>query len=107
MTSQQDIEFRDQLTSLRKEFLDAGPGVSTVTLDKGVELLAEYKRKVNKLNKVKAELINAQNLFNLDVKPYPELHETIVNIEQLSKIYDLYTQFKDFQVRVLDVYLHI
>ncbi|KAJ1437467.1 dynein heavy chain, N-terminal region 2-domain-containing protein [Ochromonadaceae sp. CCMP2298] len=97
VTSQQDIEFRDQLTSLRKEFLDAGPGVSTVTLDKGVELLAEYKRKVNKLNKVKAELINAQNLFNLDVKPYPELHETIVNIEQLSKIYDLYTQFKDFQ----------
>jgi hypothetical protein len=105
VTSTQDLEFRDLLTNLRKEFLDAGPGVSTVTLDAGVELLAEYKRKVNKLNKVKAELINAQNLFNLDVKPYPELQQTIVNIEQLSKIYGLYTSFKDFQVGVVCQYV--
>eukprot|EP01036_Dinobryon_divergens_P004050 gene4051-biopygen3607 len=67
------------------------------TKDDGVELLAEYKAKIAKLNKVKAGLVNAQNLFNLDVKPYPDLQQTIVDIEKLSKIYDLYSQFKDFQ----------
>ena len=97
VTSQQDIEFRELLNNLRKEFLDKGPGVSSTTLDDGVELLAEYKRKVNKLNKVKAELVNAQNLFNLDVKAYPDLQETIMDMDKLSKIYDLYSQFKDFQ----------
>ena len=42
---------------------DSGPGVSTVSLDEGMELLAEYKIKIAKLLKTKAELINAQNLF--------------------------------------------
>ena len=95
-----DIEFREVLVQLRKNFLDAGPGVSTTNLDDGVELLADYKRQLSKMNKVKAELINAQNLFNLDVKPYPDLQQTMVDIEKLSKIYDLYTMFKDFQVNM-------
>jgi dynein heavy chain len=76
VTSQQDKDFRELLDTLRKEFLDSGPGVSSTELDQGVELLAEYKKKLLKLNKVKAELINAQNLFNLDVKPYPKLQQT-------------------------------
>uniref|UniRef100_A0A7S3HEV4 Uncharacterized protein n=1 Tax=Spumella elongata TaxID=89044 RepID=A0A7S3HEV4_9STRA len=80
VTSKQDTEFREVLVNLRKEFLDAGPGVSTTDLDDGVELLAEYKAKIAKLNKVKAGLVNAQNLFNLDVKPYPDLQQTIVDI---------------------------
>eukprot|EP01040_Poterioochromonas_malhamensis_P005875 gene5875-6317_t len=100
VTSQQDIEFREMLQHLRKEFLDSGPGVSTTGLDEGVELLAEYKRKLNKMNKIKAELINAQNLFNLDVKPYPDLQQTQSDVDQLSKIYDFYTQFKEFQMNM-------
>jgi dynein heavy chain len=100
ITSEQDVEFRAVLVNLRKEFLDSGPGVSTTDLDEGVELLAEYKRKISKLNKVKAELVNAQNLFDLDVKPYPDLQQTILDIEKLSKIYDLYSQFKDFQMNM-------
>lgn len=100
VTSQQDVEFREVLHQLRKEFLDSGPGVSTTSLDDGVELLAEYKRKLLKLNKIKAELINAQNLFNLDVKPYPDLQQTQSDIDQLSKIYDLYVSFKEFQVNM-------
>ena len=97
VTSQQDVDFRELLNNLRKEFLDSGPGVSSTGLDEGVEMLAEYKKKLARLNKIKAELINAQNLFNLDVLPYPELQQTQADIDQLSKIYDLYTQFKDFQ----------
>jgi dynein heavy chain len=97
VTANQDVEFRESLQLLRKEFLDAGPGISSVTLDDGVELMGQYKRRIAKLNKEKAELINAQNLFNLDVKPYPLLQQTIEEMDQLDKIYGLYIQFKEFQ----------
>jgi hypothetical protein len=55
------------LAELRKNFLDCGPGVSSVPLDEGMELLGEYKMKIAKLIKTKAELINAQNLFDLGI----------------------------------------
>ena len=97
LTRQQDIDFRASLETLRKEFLDSGPGVSSVSLDVGVELLVEYKKRLGKLNKQKLEIINAQNLFDLDVKPYPLLIDTGVDVEKLDKIYSLYTQFKEFQ----------
>lgn len=44
---------------------ESGPGVSSVSLEAGMELLSEYKLKIGKLMKEKAELINAQNLFNI------------------------------------------
>ena len=43
-----------------------------------MELLAEYKMKITKLIKTKAELINAQNLFDLGKNYF------------ISNIYDLY-----------------
>jgi len=97
VTAQQDIDFREELTKLRTQFLDCGPGVSSVSLEQGVELMAEYKTTLARLNKVKAELINAQNLFNLDVKGYPMLQMTMFDMDQLDKIYSLFIKFKDFQ----------
>jgi dynein heavy chain, axonemal len=82
---------------VRTTFLDAGPGVSSIGLDQGVELMAEYKKILARLNKTKAELVNAQNLFNLDVRPYPMLQLTLADMDQLDKIYGLYIKFKDFQ----------
>jgi dynein heavy chain len=62
-----------------------------------MELLGDYKIKITKLIKTKAELINAQNLFDLDVKPYPALQLTQSDVEQLDKIYSLYKNYKEFQ----------
>ena len=97
VTKQQDVHFREELNVLRREFLDSGPGISSISLDDGVELLSDYKRRLNKLHKTKAELVNALNLFNLDVKPYPMLQATGADVEQLDKIYGLYVSFKEFQ----------
>ena len=97
VTAQQDIDFREQIATLRADFLATGPGTSTISLDAGVELLSDYKEKLQKLNKEKANLVNAQNLFSLVVKPYPDLNNTLAEVEILDKIYDLYIQFRDFQ----------
>ena len=42
-----------------------GPGVSSISLEAGMELLCEYKLKIGKLMRDKAELVNAQSLFNI------------------------------------------
>ena len=52
-----------------------------------MELLAEYKMKITKLIKTKAELINAQNLFDLGKNYF------------ISNIYDIY--FKLGQIGLL------
>lgn len=97
VTVQQDLDFRAELELLRKEFLDTGPGNSSISLDDGVDLLRDFQKRVAKHNKTKAMLVNAQNLFNLDVKPYPVLQQTCSDLDQLEKIYDVYIQFKEFQ----------
>lgn len=97
VTSRQDVEFREVLATLRREFEEGGPGASNISLDTGVELLAEYKERLARLSKQKADLVNAQNLFGLDVKSYPDLNTTLASIEVLDKIYDLYIAFRDFQ----------
>lgn len=97
VTVEDDVAFRAELETMRKEFLDAGPGVSSISLDDGVDLLKQYKATIAKHNKTKATLVNAQYLFNLDVKPFPLLQQTSNDIDQLDKIYSLYIQFKEFQ----------
>ena len=102
VTAAQDVEFRESLVQLRKDFLDSGPGVSSVSLDEGVELMAKYKTDLAKLQAQKLELINAQNLFALDVKAYPLLSNTQSDVEKLDKIYSLYSQFVEFQEVMAD-----
>lgn len=97
VTAKQDDEFRESLANLRKEFLDHGPGISIITLDEGNELLIQFKSRIAQFKVKKDELINAKNLFNLEIKPYVDLQQTIIDIEQLDKIYSLYNQFKEFQ----------
>jgi dynein heavy chain len=97
VTVQEEVDFRKSVENLRAEFLQQGPGVSTHTLDDGVDRLAYYKRRIGKLNKAKAELINAQNLFNLNVTSFPSLQATQADIEQFDKIYGFYVQFQEFQ----------
>ena len=97
VTADQDVTFRDELVELRKNFLDSGPGVSSVSLDEGVELMIQYKKQLGTLHSTKLELINAQNLFALDVKAYPSLSDTQNDVEKLDKIYSLYTTFREFQ----------
>ena len=97
VTAQQDVDFREELNALRKTFLDSGPGVSSVSLDDGVILLEDYRRKLTALSKQKNELVNALNLFDLEVKAFSDLSDLLADVEQLGKIYDLYVSFTEFK----------
>ena len=79
---------------MRISFIDNGPGISSRSLENGLESLNEYKLLLSKLLKEKNELINAYNLFNLDVMPYEMLSLLVYDIEQLDKIFAFYIEFQ-------------
>mmetsp|Transcript_9411 Transcript_9411/g.8409 ORF Transcript_9411/g.8409 Transcript_9411/m.8409 type:complete len:164 (+) Transcript_9411:805-1296(+) len=97
VTAKHDIEFRNEIEIFRREYEENGPGTPNIDLEVGIEILQLYKTKINQYNVTKQQLINAQNLFNLSVKPYPLLQQTAIEIEQLDKIYVLYKSFKEFK----------
>ncbi len=97
VTVQDDVNFRKMLQEVRNEYLSNGPGVSSTSLEDGVELLETYKQKFVKLTKDKNELINAQSLFGLDVQPYTSLQLLQADMDVLDKIYAFYVSFKEFQ----------
>ena len=97
VTKTQAVEFQDEIKALETEFYKSGPGSSGLTLDDGVEIVKEYKRMIAKCNKRKAELMNAENLFNLPVTVYPVLTDVQVKNEKLFTIYGFYSEFKEFQ----------
>ena len=100
VTKTQAVEFQDEIKALETEFYKSGPGSSGLTLDDGVEIVKEYKRMIAKCNKRKAELVNAENLFNLEMTTYPVLTEMSVELDKLFTIYNFYSDFKEFQARV-------
>jgi hypothetical protein len=57
-----------------------------------MELLTEYKLKLGKLMKEKAELINSQNLFNIGT--YVRVHMYTHNLNNLLK-FDCATYFEN------------
>lgn len=56
-----------------KDYKYNGPGSPETSLDKGLDLLSEYKEIVLELNKKKDELVLAEKLFNLPISVFTEL----------------------------------
>ncbi|KAH8046310.1 dynein light chain binding protein [Aureococcus anophagefferens] len=72
-----------RLAKVKEEF-------ASVTLEDGVALLVDYKRTLAKCHAKKSELVNAENLFDLEITPYPVLATMSEELRRLSLIYKLY-----------------
>ncbi|KAH8057483.1 dynein light chain binding protein [Aureococcus anophagefferens] len=90
VTTQQAAEFLEELKLMNKQFYDSGPASISVTLEDGVALLVDYKRTLAKCHAKKSELVNAENLFDLEITPYPVLATMSEELRRLSLIYKLY-----------------
>ena len=97
VTTTQTAEFAEELKDIRREFYDSGPAASKVALEDGVHLLVDYKRTMAKCTAKKDELINAENLFGLEMTGYPVLVELSEELAKLSHIYGLYERFEQFR----------
>lgn len=94
VTQSEVAEFQFSIKSLFEQYQIEGPGSPEITLDKGLQLLEEYKAKTLEFNKKKDGLILAEKLFNLPISTFPEL----VSIEQENKkmqvLYSHYSEIK-------------
>ena len=63
-------------------------------MDKGLELLIEYKEIVAELNKKREELVLAEKLFNLPISTFKELVAIEEENKKLTILYDVYKQVK-------------
>jgi dynein heavy chain len=75
---------------LHAEYKATGPGADDTQLDKGLELLHEYKEIVLELNKKKEELVLAEKLFNLPISTFTELVAIEEDNKKLTVLYDVY-----------------
>jgi len=96
VTEQQTEDFLKETSSLKREYMDTGPGISG-NLDKGLELVTVYSKKIDEAHKRKAELANARGLFGLDLVAYPDLSWVATDLGRLKRIYLLYQEQRDFQ----------
>jgi dynein heavy chain len=92
--TKQDVEtFKAKIKEEFEQYNIKGPGVSSVTLDEGLELLNSSKDKIKNFNKTREENVLAEKLFNLPISKFPEL----ISMEEGNKKYDLiYGIYKDF-----------
>ena len=102
VTKQEVETFKGKIKDEYDQYMSKGPGVSSVSLDDGLELLQNSKDKVRSFNKIREENVLAEKLFNLPISKFPEL----IAMEEANKKYDLIygiyrdqvNQLKEFSV---------
>ena len=92
VTVKQVDEFKELVEKTKAEFDLTGPNHSSVSMDEGVALMAEYTKKLAEMNATREELVLAQQLFNLDLTSYPELAYLDGELNELSLLYDFYSE---------------
>ncbi|NXA03996.1 DYH10 protein, partial [Sapayoa aenigma] len=73
-----------------RKVMTAGPGAVGDDLDKGLELMADFEKELERLEKTHQELGNAEKLLDLPVTVYPELKKAQNDVRALKQIYDIY-----------------
>ena len=95
-----DVEtFKKKIKDEYETYLQNGPGTSSVSLERGMELLQASKLKIKQFNQDREENVLAEKLFNLEFSKYPEL----IAMEEANKKYDeVYSVFDDYQKKIKD-----
>ena len=95
-----DVEtFKKKIKDEYETYLQNGPGTSSVSLERGMELLQASKLKIKQFNQDREENVLAEKLFNLEISKYPEL----IAMEEANKKYDeVYSVFDDYQKKIKD-----
>eukprot|EP01135_Chromosphaera_perkinsii_P002697 Nk52_evm65s226 gene=Nk52_evmTU65s226 len=86
--------FRQETAILEQEFHESGPATVGADMDKGMEMIKQYRVKVDVFLKEKAELVASEKLFNLPITSHPEILKVEQELSGMEKIYELYEEQK-------------
>ena len=88
-------KFTDELAHARDDFLNHGPGRPGIDLDKGLELINEWKIDLLQKQKKREGLVKSEKLFGLDITFYPALQEMEEKLFQLNQVFEMYAEWKE------------
>jgi dynein heavy chain len=97
VTTEQSEAFQEELKELRTQFYSDGPIAGKVSLEEGVLLMVDYAETLAKCVAKKDELVNAEDLFGMEMTSYPVLVEVQSEMARMKIIYDLYSSFERFR----------
>ena len=95
ITIKQVTSFHEETVSLARRFEEQGPAAVGQDLDRGLELMDEYKAELESLVSRRAELTDAQQLFGLPLQAYDELAQISKTMVSLQQVYDLYVEQRE------------
>lgn len=81
------------------EFLDKlktrGPGLPSVGLDQGLQLLHDFQVELEQLVAEREELVLAEKLFGMHITSYPEVAQVESELKKLAEVYAIYHEYID------------
>jgi len=95
VTREEVANFKAQISTLYRAYIESGPGAVNTDLDKGLELLAHYQQTVADMNKKREDLVLAERLFELPISQFDELVAIEKENKRLDNLYKIYKDFKN------------
>uniref|UniRef100_A0A6S8LSH1 AAA+ ATPase domain-containing protein n=1 Tax=Dunaliella tertiolecta TaxID=3047 RepID=A0A6S8LSH1_DUNTE len=94
-TRQQVSEFQEYTSQLWERFKTTGPGVPTIELNVGLELLHQFQGELDSACKSREQLVLAERLFDMDITSYPCLGQLENEMKKLQQVYAVYQEHVD------------
>ncbi|XP_028567040.2 dynein axonemal heavy chain 10 isoform X2 [Podarcis muralis] len=90
ITREQIANYSKEIDDFYHRFITEGPGSVGENLDRGLELMVVFEKELEKHEKNRQELANAEKLFDLPITMYPDLMKIQKEMKGLRQIYDIY-----------------
>ena len=88
-------KYTEELAAARDDFVDNGPGRPGLDLDKGLELINEWKVDLLQKQKKREGLVKSEKLFGLDITIYPALQEMEEKLFVFNQVFEMYAEWKE------------
>uniref|UniRef100_A0A670YVL6 Dynein axonemal heavy chain 10 n=1 Tax=Pseudonaja textilis TaxID=8673 RepID=A0A670YVL6_PSETE len=90
ITREQIGNYSKEIDDFYQRFVTEGPGSVGENLDRGLELMVVFERELEKHERNRQELANAEKLFDLPITMYPDMIKIQKEMKGLRQIYEIY-----------------
>ena len=93
-TRDQSAVYKAKTEELMQRFMTDGPGSSGIDMDRGVELVEQFRNELAEAKEERDQLVTAEKLFDIPVSSFPALTALERDVKGLEKVYTLYADQK-------------
>lgn len=96
-------DFGRETRASREEFLNAGPFSASIAPKKALESIADYQKQIVRLAEKERNLRKGLTMFQIEQNPSKEIEMTASNLESLTQIWEMNTEWNDIWNKSKDV----